>query len=175
MYKQRLSEWDYKNIVTIGMRLNEDIFVEKFIHQYKHFLMEESRDNAYTYNLAYFYFYQKQYDKTIALLQDVHFSDIYYHLETKTLLLKTYYELNESISLFALADTLKVYLFRTAKIPDYQKQIRNRFISFITKMMRIKLGGKNNASQLLQQLNKNKKVSDFTWLNDKINALMKKH
>ncbi|MCB0607090.1 MAG: hypothetical protein KDD12_05200, partial [Lewinella sp.] len=60
-----LPEWFFKNIASIGLRLKEYDWIEKFIFDYQHLLPESVRSNAVTYNLAQLYFYQKKYDKVI--------------------------------------------------------------------------------------------------------------
>ena len=51
-----LSQWEYKNIVSISLRLNERAWCESFINKYNHYLKPEEQQNALAYNLAYFYF-----------------------------------------------------------------------------------------------------------------------
>ena len=66
----KLSPWDFKNIVVIALRLGEYEWTENFILNFKERLLEDFRENAVTYNLAQLYFYQKKYNKVLSLLQE---------------------------------------------------------------------------------------------------------
>ncbi|MGB1242602.1 MAG: hypothetical protein ACPG49_08775, partial [Chitinophagales bacterium] len=96
-HDEQISQWDFKNIVSIGLNFEKSKFVEKFIQDYKKYLKPSVRENAYTYNLACLRFYQKDYDNAIRLLHTVEFTDLYYHIDTKILLMRCYYELEEVI------------------------------------------------------------------------------
>ena len=84
----RLSQFDYKNIVTVSLRAGDAKWTEKFIKEYKNQLPKPDRQNAYTFNLARLYFQQRKFDKVLPLLQDVVYNDIFYQLDSKTTLMK---------------------------------------------------------------------------------------
>ena len=89
--EDKLSPWDFKNIAQTALRLKEYKWAENFIQEYNHKLPESFRDNAVTYNLALLYFYQKNYGKVIEKLRNVEFEDFSYNLNSKSMLLATYY------------------------------------------------------------------------------------
>lgn len=95
-----MSQWDYKNIVYLGLRLEEYSWVKNFIIKYNEELDPKTRKNAMSYNMAYYHFFLNNYDETLTLLRSVEFSDVYYHLDSKSLLMKTYYELEETEPFF---------------------------------------------------------------------------
>lgn len=172
-----MSEWDYKNITSIALRLNEIKWVEQFIHRYRNYLNETVRQNAYNFNLASVYFHQKEYSNTIATLRDVNIADTYYFMETKSLLLKTYFELDETLVLISLTDSLKKYLHLNKKIAAFQKEIRLKFITFLKRLLKIKLMRTNKISQRekLQDLRTKiaaAQVADKTWLLQKTDSMM---
>ncbi|MEM7040913.1 MAG: hypothetical protein AAF570_28375, partial [Bacteroidota bacterium] len=90
--KGRLTPWDFKNIVVVGLRLAEYVWVEGFIRKYKNYIAPEYRENAYTYNLAKLHFYRKEYGEVKKRLQRVEYEDVFYNLDSKVMLLKIYYE-----------------------------------------------------------------------------------
>lgn len=103
-----LSPWDFRNIVVLGLRLGETDWVENFINTHKNFIPEAMRANAVSFNLAQVYFYQKKYEKVMVLLQKVEYEDLTYNLNSKSLLLIAYYELQEIETLHSLLIALEL-------------------------------------------------------------------
>ena len=56
-----LTPWDYKNIVTIGLRNKEYKWTDSFIDEYIRTLPKKEQDNAYTFNRARYYFATGKY------------------------------------------------------------------------------------------------------------------
>lgn len=163
----------FKNIVTVGLRLEEYEWVENFLYSYKEKLAPKYRENAFIYNLAWLHFFKGEYKKTLRLLNNVEYMDVYYILDSKILLLKTYYELEEVDAFYSLIDSFYVYLRRNELISDYQKTICLNFVKFVKKLMRIKLGDKAAAEKLLQELNENQQVASISWLIKKTQEFIK--
>ncbi len=164
----QLSQFDYKNIVYLGLRSDEFEWVKNFIVKYNENLDAGIRNNAYTYNMAYYHFFQKNYDEVLTLLSSVEFTDFYYHLDSKSLLLKTYFELEETEALFSLIEAFKVYIKRNSLIPPYQKTIYSNLIKFVSKLYKWKLNPNKNIDVLLTEIENTKQIADILWLRKKI-------
>jgi len=113
-----LLEWHYKNIVTVGLLLNETSWVKNFIEEYKKTLHPNSVENAYRFNLASYYYAVKEWDKVLELLVQVEYNDLRYSLGAKVLLLKTYYDLDEYETLHSLTDSFRQYIHRNELLAD---------------------------------------------------------
>lgn len=163
-----LSQWDYKNIVYLGLRLEEYAWVKDFIEGYNDSLDPRYRKNAFTYNMAYYYFFLKEYDQTLTMLRSVEFTDVYYHLDSKSLLLKTYYELEATEPFFSLVEAFKIYIKRNKLIPIGQKNNYNNLIRFITKLYKWKMSPKNNLTELATEMERTKPLADVIWLRKKL-------
>lgn len=136
--KGYLSLLDYKNIVTVGNRLGEFDWVYEFLHDFKNKLKPKERENAFNYNLAAYYYAVKQYDNAIQLLSTVEFSDIYFEISGKYILLKTYYDTNEFEPLEYLIKSFKIFIQRNKTIAgDYKKGIDN-FLTMLKQIVRLK-------------------------------------
>ncbi|MBL4716478.1 MAG: hypothetical protein COC01_03510 [Bacteroidetes bacterium] len=171
-----LSPWHFKNIVYVSLRLHEVDWTESFIYEYKNKISPEYRDNAFTYNLASLHFHKKEYSKALKLLQNVDYTDnIYYHLDSKSLLLKTYFELEEVESLLSLIDAFRIFLRRNKLISDYQRSVYLNLVKFVKKALNIKLKSKSHEKimQLREEIEKTKKVADLKWLLTKIDEMDK--
>ncbi len=132
-----LSEWEYKNIITAGCRLKKIEWTKHFIESYKEKLEPHARENAYQFNLASFYNTIGNHEETLSVLRDVQFSDVYYHLNTHVILIKTYYALGEFELLFNLLDTFRIYILRNKKISAYQKKLYKNLIRHTTKLAQL--------------------------------------
>ncbi|MCB0620283.1 MAG: hypothetical protein KDC43_16085 [Saprospiraceae bacterium] len=161
----------FRNIVTVGLRLGEIQWTEDFIHEYKQYLPEAQRDNLVTFNLAQLYFYKKDYDAVIELLQHVEYDDVTYNLNSKTLLLLTYYETDEIEPLFSLTESFRAYLNRHKNIPTRRRRSYMQLIKFVKKLTRAMPGDRKQVSALRQELQAAKGVASVKWIQEKIAEL----
>lgn len=167
-----LVQWDFKNIVSVALRLEEYEWTEQFIKKFRHKLKPEEKDNASRYNLALLHYHKKNYDKTLELLRDVEFTDVYYHLDCKSLLLKTFYEKEEIDALSSLMDTFYVYLRRNKLISSYNLESYSNFLRFVKKLLRVKYRDKQVISKLSEELDQTSVIANLTWLRKKIKELI---
>ena len=163
-----LSQWDYKNIVVVGLELNETEWVKDFIYKYKDFIREENKENVFKFNLALYYFHLKKYGKTMDLIRDVEFTDVYYYLNCKFILLKSFYELEEIGPMYSLVDTLYNYLRRNKQVSKYQKEVRFNFLKYIKKLIKVMYRDKDMLRKLKEEISEAKHVYNHTWLLQKI-------
>lgn len=133
-----LSEWDYKNIITVGLRLQSYEWTENFIKLYKESLPKLVRQNAFIYNLASFYYETHAYKKSLQLLHEVKFTDTSYHLGAKIIQLKSYYELEETEPFYALTDAFQIYVKRSRQLSDYRKTAYLNLIKITKKVYKLK-------------------------------------
>jgi len=107
-----LSPWSYKNTISAALRLKEFDYVEHFIDNFSNKLPSNEKENAVRFNKARLHFSRKEYFKVLRLLQEVEYTDVFYNLDGKTLLLKTYYELDEIEVMFSLISSFRQLLNR---------------------------------------------------------------
>jgi hypothetical protein len=168
-----LPPFDFKNIVTTALRINEFDWTENFIKEYNSHLPIEHQENAYTFNMARVYFFQKKYDNVLKLLQQVEYDDVFYLLDSKLLLIKTFYELKEYDSLIALIESFKMLLRRKKTISNDYKIRYSKLIAFVKKIINY-----NNdpikIKKMQTELENSKDTPDIIWLTEKIEELLKK-
>ncbi len=168
-----LTQWDYKNIVTVGMRLKEYDWTEQFIHKYKIQLPPNEQENAYVYNMAVYYYERKAYEKSLLMLHEVRFTDASYHIGAKIIQIKSYYELDESEALYSLIETFRIYIIRNKKLSDYRKKANLNFLKIVKKTFKLREGAfilnkktLGERKELLQSEIKNlTPLINKTWLN----------
>lgn len=174
-----LPEWHYKNLVTIGLRLGEKHWVKNFIETYKIHLHPDQQAHAYAFNLATYHYYQKQYDQVLSLLRYLDISDVRYNISAKSMLLCTYYELQEDEALIALSDAFKQYLKRQKTVSaDYESSMEN-LVKYTRKLalLRTKLTYKkresiqNSLKKLEEAISTEQHIFNKGWLVAKLEEL----
>lgn len=181
-----LSEWDYKNIVTTGIRLGELEWVHQFIEDYKDVLSDEARDNAYRFNLASYYYASSAYGKVLDLLTQVEYSDLRYNTSAKALLLRTYYDLEEYEPLQALTESFRQYLIRNKTMSDDRRSGFNNLFKVTRRLAGLKaklhFTNKTKMEKDLQRLEfeiqQTALLYNRDWIMEKVaqlNAQLKRH
>lgn len=165
-----LSPWAFKNIITLGLRLNEFEWVQNFINNYGIKINKEYRENAINYNLASMYFYKKEYNKAIPLLQRVQFDETTYGLGAKSLLLACYYELDEFEALQSFYDSFKIFVNRNKSITDERKKSYLQLIK-LTKKLTENNDNKLKLTHLKTEILESQATSK-SWLLEKVDELL---
>lgn len=155
-----LSPWTFKNVIKLGVRLKKFADIESFIEINRYRLKEEFQSDAYHYNMAELSYLKKQHDKALSFLNLVEFSDIYYVLDTKKLLLKIYYETDEYDALESLLNSFQTYLKRNKLISDDNRKTYLNFTKCLNKIIK----DENNKSQLKEQIEGTSPLTDKNWL-----------
>lgn len=160
----QLSPWHFKNILAVALRLKKFSWAESFIAEKSKLIPQAFRENARTYNLAKLYFHQGKYSEVKKLLIKVEYEDIFYNLDSKTMLLKIYYEEGEEIALEALARTFLAYLRRNNLV---SKDHRIRYSNFARTLLKISQMWSPSTEDLLTmaaRLEPGNDHADVAWL-----------
>ena len=168
-----LSPWHFRNIIVIALRIGKYAWTENFIREYSRYLPESMRDNAVSFNSAQLYFSQKKWDKVIELLREVEYEDFTYNLNSKTMLLSTYYEMDEIEPLFSLLDSFRTYLNRHKNIPAARRTPYLNLIRLTKKLAKIIPGDKEAVEKLRKELEEmpTGSVANSNWLKEKLTEL----
>jgi len=166
-----LPPWDFKNIIIVALRLQDYNWVEDFINSYKDKIAPEYRENAYTYNLAKLHFHKRDYSKVIKLLQKVEYDDVFYSLDSRATLLKTYYEVDDFEALYSLIDSFRIFLRRNKLVSEHHKTNYLNLVKFVKKASRIIPGDEKKIRQLRKDIEEVKQIADIKWLQEKVEEL----
>lgn len=158
-----LSPWTYKNMIGVGLRLKKFDYTEQFIREYNQRLAPDFRDNALHYNLAELYYYKKDYDRALDNLNKVEFSDIYYNLDTKKMMLKIYFELEETDALYSLMTALRVFLKRNKLISDTN---REAYINFLNILHQLVKRDRSLLDEIRTKIANTTLLADRKWLKE---------
>jgi hypothetical protein len=166
----KISQWDFKNVVTIALRTGNTDYAREFIHGYKKALPSSQRTNALAYNLANLHFSEKNYRAAISQLQKVDLDDVFYRLDAQSILLKSYYELDDQDALFYHATAFRSMLNRNRKISDQQRKLYLNLIKHTLSLSRSS-GEKSKVKVIQKRIQQKPNVADLRWLESKIHEL----
>lgn len=163
-----LSPWTYKNIVITALRVGEFDWAEQFIKNYKNKLNEKFRSNAFNYNQGALLFFKGQYGEALRLINQVEFTDIFYSLDTRTMQIKIYYQLDEWDPMQSAIEAFKVYLRRNKTLSENVKSLYVNFLKFTDKLSRLTKRDKQKLTELKKKVEETKDIADSRWLMQKI-------
>ena len=177
---QYLIEWHYKNIVSVGLRLEETDWVINFIETNRSELDPKVEENAYSFNLATYHYHVGNFDEVQNLLLHVEYTDIRYSLGAKTLLVQTYYRIQEEEALFSAIEAFKQYVKRNKLISEERKGGYYYFLRFTKRAFVIKSNISLQPSEktnreikrLLEQFNSAEAVFYTSWLKEEIDDIV---
>lgn len=168
-----LSKKDYRNLISLGIRLKKFDWVADFIEDYKEAMNPEERENAYVFNKANLEFQRKNYDDTIGLLSQYHYDDTFFKYESKILLAKSYYEQKQLSPLFSLIDAFKVAINRNKEITRQYLDSYKAFILLMPRLMKLEYGSKASIQKIETALEKYPIIHSKAWILEKINEQKK--
>ena len=180
----QLHPQQFKNIVSLYCRLGMVDRAARFIPEYQHFLPETSRSFSVAYNKAVLSFFQGKYGDAIgrfkALVSQAS-GDIFYELDSRAYLWKSYFEnlehnsMAEMDEMYRLYDSFRLYIDRNEKLSDYHKLHYRNFIRMFKRFMEIlnrEPVPKDQLTQLRQDVTDLDSISHKEWFLSKIeNAL----
>ncbi len=158
-----LSPWTFKNVVKLGLRLKHFDITEQFIDENINRLQEHFRSDAFHYNKADLYYYKNEPHQALDFLIQVEFSDIYYILDTKKLMLKIYFDIDEYDALESLIASFRIYLKRNKIISENKRDSYLNFIKIIEKINKEK-----SIENLLEEIEQTSPIVDQKWLLSKL-------
>lgn len=166
-----LSHWTFKNVIVLALRLGEFSWAKQFLEEFGDRISIEYRRNAVTYNLAQIYFYQKDFERVLSQLQEVEYKEVTYNLGAKTMLMATYFELQEWQALNALSDSFRLYIQRRKNtLPDARRRSYLNLIKLTLKLYQVRQG-QGKIEDVEKLLEKSDEVASEIWVREKIKQL----
>lgn len=157
----------YKNVIAVGLKLKDYKWTEKFIREYSKQLDEHYQKDFFNYNLAKLYFEKKEHNKVIEMLREVEFKDIFITVDARTLLIKTYYELDEFETLGSQLDSFRQFVARKKGLAYHSKNYLNT-IRFTRQLMQLLPRDKKPAENLRKKIESEAMLTEKAWLLEKI-------
>ncbi|MFN8393921.1 MAG: hypothetical protein U0176_04535 [Bacteroidia bacterium] len=161
-----LSAWKYKNIASVGLRLAEYDWVEGFINRYKPMLPEDLRENAYAYNLADLHYHRREYDQALRCLLRVEFTDVFYSLDTRKMMLMIYFEQGATEAMLSLISSFRTFLKRNQLISEHNRLAYTHFVNLVQAIYRTSESD-GDVGKLRSQIAETQPLVEEAWLLEK--------
>lgn len=139
-------------------------WADYFLHEFRDKLPEKERESIFHYNLAVYYFRKPDHDKALSLLnQQLAFDDIFYNLNSRSMLLQIYYEKGLFDLLTSHLDSFTTYISRKKQL-GYHRDNYINLIQFVRKLLSLPKGDKAGRAQLRESITATKALADKQWL-----------
>lgn len=142
-----ISRFTFRNVIAIGLKLEEFEWVDSFIEGYEPFLQEKYRDNIVHFSKAMVAYTKKDYTTAMRLFTQVEYNDTLMNLNAKNILIKMFYEEDEFDSLESLLSSMRAYLTRK-KVMGYHKSVITNFIKLTKKLLKVSPYDKSQIEKL---------------------------
>jgi len=162
--KGKLAPWRYNNLVTAGLRTGDQKWTWTFMHQYKDTLPKPYAESVFHYNLAQYYFKEKNYDKAQLALVQTEFKDPLFNPISRSLLIRIYYESGQEELLFSYLEASRIYLLRNKLIDPKLKKQMQKFIEFTTKLAKIDFVTAHKLPALKANLPPANEIMHYDWV-----------
>lgn len=159
----KISRFTFKNTITIALGLQEYDWVSEFIEQYKELLDPAYKEETYYYSKAKLNYSMQQYDDALQFLMITALSDdVYVNLDTKILLAKVYYELEDFSALESLVTNFQTFIRRKQDI-SYQRPNYQNFINCLKKLASLNQFDKEAISVLSEEVRNLNPLPEKFW------------
>lgn len=162
-----LSKHTYINVQNLAQLTGAHDWALQFLENSRHTLPPAERDNIYRYALAGFHFRRSEYRAVLELLREVDFSDIFIQLDARKMLLRSYFELGEWLSLASLLDSFKAFLLRQKNL-GYHRESYLSLVKFTKKLAKTVYAGRAKRVALAEHIRRTEAVAEREWLLGKL-------
>ena len=167
----QLNPFIFKNIVSVALWLKEFNWTAKFIRDFQPYLAVQHRTAYVNFALSKLCFDQKQYDEARILLQKVEYSDIFLNLNTKVMLMKIYYELDEYDVLESFLASFRTFVNRKKQSGELQTYHHENYLNIIRlaqKLLAFNPFDKAEKKKLKEEISGTKLLTEREWLLEQI-------
>lgn len=170
--KGDLNSANFRNIVFCALQTGQLDWAEQFIEKYHIMVDEDELQNSYNFNYARIYFQKKEYKKSMRQLLQVTYEDPFYASTARILLIKCYFELNDTLPLLSCCSSLNQFFHRNKSFTPQRIENNLHFIKFIKSIHNHRLSGNIKYYKQLKSKILLTTVVEKDWLISKIDELM---
>lgn len=171
LIKGEMSLTTFNNVVISACRNEEYDWAEQFVVEYASYLNANSRANSVSFSMARIKFYRADFEQVIDILREVEYETVFFNINSKLLLLFSYYEIGEVDALDSLINAFKVYLNREKSLSADRKKRYNQLLSFVKRIANVNPRDQKKIASIKAKLQDTKGVLNKSWLLDKLTEL----
>lgn len=169
--KGNISPDYFKNVIVLCDRIQEYEWATEFIKTYAEKLPENMRNDVEPYCRAILTFGQKKYSETLKLLNQAEPINIFFNLNSRRLLIRTYYEMEEYENALSALNRLRVFIHRNEILSEERKEPHRNFANFLIKLIQ---NDKTNKTQKLKtDIEATPNTAERKWLLEKVEEKLK--
>jgi hypothetical protein len=161
------------NIVQLGLRNKELVWVHDFLQAHQHRIMGNyPTEETYQYNMAIFHFYSKDFG-TASYLLNQDFQNPYYKVGARRLDLMILHE-EKSDLLDSKIEAFKMFIFRFSKkqMTENIKQLNNHFVDFLRQIIHpTTLRNDSRIEKIRTKITQKEWVAERGWLLEKLEEM----
>jgi hypothetical protein len=162
--QKQITPSTYKNIVAIGLRLGEYVYVRSFLEDYRTALPAAERLTHYRYNMARYFFTLKDYHTAMQTLNQLVTNQNILLLGAKLMQLKMYFELKEYDLLDAHLRSFAQFLHRKRSVLSYHQVNYKNIIAFTKQLMQLETLKKQEIDALRETISSTNPLTEREWL-----------
>lgn len=174
-----MAHTDYKNIVTVALRLSAYDWAIEFLNQYKELVPAEYRENVYNFNMAACWHAQGELPRAIKLLRTVHFSDAFYDISARRVLLQCYYQQGDWEAAYYLVEAFRLFLTRNKALSVTRRTNHLNFLRYFIRLLKLREQAdwlkpetlSVRSSKLLDRLGRAQQTAHLNWLREEVETL----
>lgn len=174
--KEGIAMAEFVRVVKNGLNLKKYKWVIDFIEHYHIYLSDDFKNDIYNYTKAEYYYVTGKYDQSLECIHNLKFKDEQYYYFSKIILLKIYYDRNETESLKYVINNLNKYCREKKSLFQPHLLRIKTFLKFLSELLKIK-----NISQeerdadivvLRKELEKTRLIFSYkNWIMKKLDEL----
>jgi len=145
-------------------------WTEKFIDTYFTVLKEEEQLDQLNFNTAKLEFARGNFRKVIPMLREVDYSSVFMLMDSRVLLLKTWYELGEWEAFEALLDSFNQLVSRN-KLLSYHRENYLNLVQILRQLLKLDRSQKKRLLLLQQKIEATSPLIEKPWILEKIAAI----
>jgi hypothetical protein len=174
-----MSHTDFKNIVTVSLRLKEFDWTQAFIQNHHESVAEPHRANVYRFCQANYFYEKEDLRAALSELQGLAFTDIHYQISARILLLKVFYRQEDQEAARYSIKAFEAFLKRNKELPASLRQSHLKYLAWTRRILRLRdkkfvLNKKDfqlRRNKVLRTLQAEKDVSNKNWLEEEVENL----
>jgi hypothetical protein len=161
-----------KNLVSMGLRMNEQDWVVQFLTDHRHLITGLSyTEEAYRFNMAVYHFYVGAFDEALSLLS-YNYDDLFYKIAAKRLEIKVLFE-TESQILDSRLEAFNILIFRMGgkQLSEIYINGNKRFAAYLRRIIHPSTlhNAKRGDKIRVELITESTTVAEKEWLLDIIN------
>lgn len=171
-YNNQIPAGSFWNITHYALKEGDIEWAYQFIISHKNRIVGDNSSHDYYYfNLANYFFFIGEYQKSLDNIPDF-FSNIIYYSLSRGLEILNYYELNSDL-LYPKLDAFKMYLNRGRRtlLSEEVYEQNNNFVNLLYQIIKSKPGDTTRKDVLLKRIEEKKQLVHKDWLIAKVKEL----